>query len=128
MLEFDSWWSKVYRKPGYPSLFVDQAYEGERGNTSLITDWVAAHGDQCFHHIAILVENIEHAIDKLNDRGIKFSGDIVGAANTDLLQIFTQPELKNDQVYTVLKLIERHNGYQGFLPPQADGLMESTRL
>ena len=43
-------------------------------------------------------------------------------------QIFTQPEMKNDKVYTVLELIERHNGYQGFLPPQADGLMESTRL
>ena len=128
VLEFDSWWAKVYRKPGYPSLFVDQAYEGERGNTSLIPDWVAAHGDQCFHHIAILVENIEHAIDKLKDRGIKFSGDIVGAANTDLRQIFTQPEMKNDKVYTVLELIERHNGYQGFLPAQADGLMESTRL
>ena len=25
VLEFDSWWAKVYRKPGYPALFIDQA-------------------------------------------------------------------------------------------------------
>ena len=27
----------------------------------------------------------------------------------------------------ILELIEQHNGYEGFLPPQANGLMESTR-
>ncbi len=128
ILEFDNWWAKVYRKPGYPSLFVDQAYEGKRGEASLIPDWVRAHGDQCFHHIAVLVENIELAILKMKLSGIEFSGPIVGASNTDLRQIFTRPEIKNDTAYTVLELIERHNGYQGFLPPQADGLMESSRL
>ncbi len=127
-LEFDNWWAKVYRKPGYPSLFVDQAFAGKRGEPSLIPDWVHAHGDQCFHHIAILVENIEHAIEKMTSRKIEFSGQIVGAQNTDLRQIFTQPEIKKDKAFTVLEIIERHNGYQGFLPPQADGLMESSRL
>lgn len=128
VLEFDNWWAKVYRKPGYPSLFVDQAFEGERGELSLIPDWVHAHGDQCFHHIAILVEDIEHAIVKMKAHGIKFAGQIVGASNTDLRQIFTQPEIVKNKAFTVLELIERQNGYQGFLPPQADGLMESTRL
>ena len=127
-LEFDNWWAKVYRKPGYPSLFVDQAFEGERGEPSLIPDWVRTHGDQCFHHIAVLVEDIEYAIDKMKAGNIEFSGQIVGAPNTDLRQIFTQPEIKDGKAYTVLELIERHNGYQGFLPPQADGLMESSRL
>ena len=61
VLEFDKWWAKVYRKPGYPSLFIDQAFTGERGEGSLIPGWVQAHGDQCFHHIAILVEDIELA-------------------------------------------------------------------
>ena len=69
-----------------------------------------------------------YAIDKMQARKIEFSGQIVGAPNTDLRQIFTQPENKNGKAYTVLELIERHNGYQGFLPPQADGLMESSRL
>ncbi len=128
VLEFDSWWAKVYRKPGYPSLFVDQAFEGKRGESSLIPDWVHAHGDQSFHHIAILVEEIEHAIDKMKTHGIEFADKIAGDPKTDLRQIFTQPEIKKGKAFTVLELIERHNGYQGFLPPQADGLMESSRL
>jgi len=127
VLEFDKWWAKVYRKPGYPTLFIDQAFSGERGQDSLIPGWVKAHGDQCFHHIAILVEEIESAIAAMKSDGIEFTGDIVGQRGTDLRQIFTKPELRNGEVYTVLELIERHNGYMGFLPPQADGLMESTR-
>jgi hypothetical protein len=127
VLEFDKWWAKVYRKPGYPSLFIDQAFSGERGQGSLIPGWVKAHGDQCFHHIAILVEDIELAMTTLKTQNIQFSGNIVGERGTDLRQIFTQPEMRNGEVYSVLELIERHNGYAGFLPPQADGLMESTR-
>ncbi|MDA0690473.1 MAG: hypothetical protein O3A78_00665 [Nitrospinae bacterium] len=127
VLEFDTWWAKVYRKPGYPSLFIDQAFSGERGQGSLIPGWVEAHGDQCFHHIAILVENIDAAIAAMKKRNIQFAANIVGEPETDLRQIFTQPEERNGKVYTVLELIERHNGYMGFLPPQANGLMESTR-
>jgi hypothetical protein len=127
VLEFDTWWAKVYRKPGYPTLFIDQAYSGERGQGSLIPGWVEAHGDQCFHHIAILVENIDFAIAAMKKRNIQFSANIVGEPGTDLRQIFTQPEERNGNVYSVLELIERHNGYTGFLPPQANGLMESTR-
>lgn len=127
MLEFDKWWAKVYRKPGYPTLFIDQAFSGERGKDSLIPGWVKTHGDQCFHHIAILVEDIEFAMTALKSRNVQFAGKIVGEQGTDLRQIFTQPEERDREVYSVLELIERHNGYPGFLPPQADGLMESTR-
>jgi len=127
VLEFDKWWAKVYRKPGYPSLFIDQAFSGKRGQRSLIPTWVNTHGDQCFHHIAILVENIETAMTAMKLQNIQFAGEIVGGRGTDLRQIFTQPEIRNGEVYSVLELIERHNGYAGFLPPQADGLMESTR-
>jgi hypothetical protein len=127
VLEFDTWWAKVYRKPGYPSLFIDQAYSGERGQGNLIPGWVKAHGDQCFHHIAILVENIDFAIAAMKKRNIKFAANIVGEPETDLRQIFTEPEKRNGKVFSVLELIERHNGYIGFLPPQANGLMESTR-
>jgi hypothetical protein len=127
VLEFDKWWAKVYRLPGYPSLFIDQAFSGERGQGSLIPGWVTAHGDQCFHHIAILVEDIDFAMGAMESQNIQFAGKIVGERGTDLRQIFTQPEMRNGEVYSVLELIERHNGYAGFLPPQADGLMESTR-
>ena len=27
-LEYEDWWAKVYRAPGCPALFVDQAYVG----------------------------------------------------------------------------------------------------
>lgn len=128
MLEFDNWWAKVYRKPGYPALFVDQAFDGERGLNSLIPEWVDAHGDQLFHHIAVLVEDIECAMNALKSKGILFAGEIIGAQGSDLRQIFTQPEISKDKAFTVLELTERHHGYQGFLPPQANGLMESTRL
>ena len=127
VLEFENWWAKVYRKPGYPALFIDQGFDGERGRDSLIPGWVKAHGDQCFHHFAILVENIESAIGALNKKGVEFAGEVIGEPGTDLRQIFTKPEMKSGEVYTVLELIERHHGYDGFLPPQADGLMESTR-
>jgi len=127
VLEFDSWWAKVYRKPGYPALFIDQAYHDTRGKQSLIPEWVDHHGDQCFHHIAILVESIDDAIATLSSKGFKIAGQIIGEAGSDLRQVFTEPETRNGQVYSVLELIERHNGYPGFLPPQADGLMESTR-
>jgi len=43
-----------------------------------------------------------------------------------LRQIFSAPELVDGQPFTVLELAERHRGYQGFLPPQADSLMRST--
>ena len=127
VLEFDNWWAKVYRKPGHPALFIDQAFSDARGLQSLIPEWVDHHGDQCFHHIAILVENIEDAIEALNNKGFEMAGQIIGENGSDLRQVFTDPEIKNGRVYSVLELIERHNGYQGFLPPQADGLMESTR-
>jgi len=127
VLEFNNWWAKVYRKPGYPTLFIDQAFAGERGKDSLIPGWVDAHGDTCFHHVAILVEEMETAIAALQRQGFEFAGEVVGRPGSDLRQVFTQPEMRKNQVYTVLELIERHNGYEGFLPPQADGLMESTR-
>lgn len=128
VLEFDNWWAKIYRKPGYPALFIDQAFAGERGHKSLIPEWVYAHGDGHFHHIAVLVEDIEFAITALKANGVEFAGEVVGVRGSDLRQIFTQPEIKGGKVFTVLELTERHRGYQGFLPPQANGLMESTRL
>ena len=39
---------------------------------------------------------------------------------------FTAPEIVDGQPFSVLELTERHRGYQGFSPPQADSLMKST--
>jgi len=128
VIEYENWWAKVYRKPGFPAIFIDQAYDGERGSKSLIPAWVKKFGDQVLHHVAIQVDDIDQAIYFLEKQGIAFSGKVVGGRGTDLRQIFSAPEIRDGEAFSVLELAERHHGYAGFLPPQADGLMESTRL
>jgi len=125
-LHYQDWWAKVYRAAGYPALFIDQADEGERGASSIIPHWVGKFGDQTLHHIAILVEDIEASIQRLKTKGVQFSGEIVGEPGGDLRQIFSVPEQVNGEPFSVLELTERHRGYQGFSPPQADSLMQST--
>jgi catechol 2,3-dioxygenase-like lactoylglutathione lyase family enzyme len=125
-LQYDDWYAKVYRKVGYPALFVDQAYPDERGKTSIIPGWVKKFGDQVYHHVAVRVDDIEKAIDRLRAKGVVFTGQIVGARGGPLRQIFTAPEMIDGQPFSVLELAERHRGYQGFSPPQADSLMKST--
>jgi len=125
-LTYQDWFAKVYRVPGYPALFVDQAYPDDRGGTSIIPGWVKTFGDGVFHHIAVRVEDIETAIRQLAAKGVSFAGDIVGERGGELRQIFTKPEMVDGQPFSVLELTERHRGYQGFSPPQADSLMQST--
>lgn len=125
-LEYDDWYAKVYRKSGYPALFVDQAYGGDRGKSSIIPGWVNIFGDKVFHHVAVRVEDIDKAVERLKKNGVIFAGNIVGAAGGQLRQIFSSPEMVDGQPFTVLELAERHRGYLGFLPPQADSLMKSS--
>ena len=125
-LEYDDWWAKVYRAPGCPALFVDQAYDGERGKTSIIPTWVKQFGDRTLHHIAVRVVDIEASIRRLSAKGVLFAGQIVGERGGDLRQIFTVPEKVNGHAFSVLELAERHRGFQGFSPPHANSLMQST--
>ncbi len=125
-LQYEDWFAKVYRLLGYPALFVDQAYPDDRGKTSIIPRWVQKFGDQVLHHVAVRVEDIEKAILTLKAKGIVFAGEIVGAPGGILRQIFTAPEMIDGQPFSVLELAERHQGYQGFLPPNANSLMRST--
>ncbi|MFQ5587462.1 MAG: hypothetical protein ACE5F7_01365 [Nitrospiria bacterium] len=119
------WWAKVYRKPGLPALFIDQAYDGARGKQSIIPAWVQRFGDEHLHHAAVLVAEIECAMAVMKERGIVFSGDIVGSPGSRLRQIFTASEVREDAPYTVLELTER-NHYSGFYPDQANRLMQSS--
>ena len=125
-LEYDDWWAKVYRAPGCPALFVDQAYADDRGKTSIIPGWVHQFGDRTLHHIAVRVADIERAIQRLRAKGVVFVGTIVGERDGDLRQIFSVPEQVDGQAFSVLELAERHRGFQGFSPPQANSLMQST--
>lgn len=128
VLEYNNWFAKVYRKTGYPALFIDQAYTGAKGKGSLIPDWVKAFGDKTLHHVAVRVEDIEKSVFYLEKQGVKFAGGIVGDRGSDLRQIFTEPETKQGKAFSVVELTERHRGYDGFSPPQANRLMESTRV
>ena len=127
ILEYNNWFAKVYRKPGYPAMFIDQAYNGPKGKGSLIPEWVKAFGDKTLHHVAIRIEEIESSVFFLEKQGVTFAGEIVGEKGTDLRQIFTQPEMKKGKPFSVVELTERHRGFAGFSPPQANRLMESTR-
>lgn len=126
VLEYDDWWAKVYRKSGLPAVFIDQAFQGPRGNTSVIPPWVRRFSDRRLHHIAVRVEEIEKAIAAMKKRGIRFAGPIVGARGTDLRQIFTAADVKRGHPFTVVEIIERHRGFAGFSPPSADALMKSS--
>jgi catechol 2,3-dioxygenase-like lactoylglutathione lyase family enzyme len=126
ILEYDDWWAKVYRKPGLPAIFIDQAFSGPRGKTSVIPPWVKTFSSKTLHHIAVRVEEIEKAVSTLKRRGISFAGPIVGARGTDLRQVFTAADVKRGHPFTVVEIIERHRGYAGFQPPQADSLMKSS--
>ena len=125
-LNYNDWYAKVYRKTAYPALFVDQAYPDDRGKTSIIPGWVKKFGDKVFHHVAVRVEDIEKSVARLKQKGVVFAGSIVGAPGGSLRQIFSAPEMVDGQPFSVLELAERHRGYQGFLPPQADSLMRSS--
>lgn len=125
-LNYDDWYAKVYRRPGYPPLFIDQAYTDARGKTSIIPGWVQQFGDKTLHHIAVKVEDIDVAIERLKKLGVRFTGAIVGDKGGPLRQIFTVPEEVNGAAFSVVELTERHEGFLGFSPPQADGLMKST--
>lgn len=125
-LEYADWFAKVYRATGYPALFVDQAYPDERGKTSIIPGWVTKFSDRVFHHVAVRVDDIDHSIRCLKAKGVVFTGETVGVPGGVLRQIFTAPEMADGHPFSVLELTERHRGYQGFSPPQADSLMKST--
>lgn len=126
VLEYDDWWAKVYRKPGLPAVFMDQAFQGPRGNTSVIPPWVRRFSDRVLHHVAVRVEEIEWAVAGMKKNGIRFAGPIVGERGTDLRQVFTAADVKREHPFTVVEIIERHRGYAGFSPPAADALMKSS--
>ncbi len=119
------WWAKVYRREGYPALFIDQAYDDERGKKSILPEWVATFGEAVLHHIAVRVPDIEVAKQAMEKKGVEFSGSILGARETRLRQIFTAAEVRKGTAFSVLELTERNN-YDGFYPEQADSLMQAS--
>ena len=98
--------------------------ELERPASSL--DGANHFGDHTLHHVAVRVDDVEARIQTLTSKGVRLTGDIVGQRGGHLRQIFSVPEEQDGEPFSVLELSEQHHGYQGFSPPQANSLMQST--
>jgi len=117
VIERDEWWAKVYRKPGFPAIYIDQAFNDQRGAMSPIPAWVERFTDGQLHHIAISVDLLERAIDRFQTLGVRFRGEIVGEPGSEFRQIYTEPEIVDGEAFSTLELLERRWGYAGFLSP-----------
>ncbi|MBL7987564.1 MAG: hypothetical protein JNJ94_05855 [Chlorobi bacterium] len=122
VIERDSWWGKVYRKPGFPPIYIDQAFAGSRGTGSPIPDWVNQFTDAGLHHMAIVVEDIEVAAERFASHGISFDGSISGMPGDPFRQLYSAPEIVDGTPHTVIELVERRWGYTGFVSPLAGTL------
>jgi catechol 2,3-dioxygenase-like lactoylglutathione lyase family enzyme len=117
VLERGSWWGKVYRRSGFPAVFLDQAFPDARGAESALPQWIEKFTDGQLHHVAITVDNIEHAVERYRSLGVTFTGEITGEPMSTFRQIYSDPEIVDGEPFTLLELVERRWGYAGFLPP-----------
>lgn len=115
VVERDDFWYKVYRKPGFPAVLIQQAFEDARGAHSPIPAWVERFTDGQLHHIAIAVDRLEHAVATLGEAGLSFVGQIVGDTDSEFRHIYARPDIVDGLPATVLELVERHWGFTGFL-------------
>lgn len=121
VLERDSWWARVFRKPGFPAIYIDQPFNDHRGSNSTIRSWVERFGDGGLHHIAVSVDHIETAMERMQGLGITFTGAIIGDPLSEFRQIYTEPEVIDGVASTTLELIERRWGFTGFLSTLSQG-------
>ncbi|MCC7439078.1 MAG: hypothetical protein IT211_11350 [Armatimonadetes bacterium] len=122
VIERDSWWGKVYRKPGFPPIYIDQAFAGARGEGSPIPGWVKQFTDAGLHHMAVAVEDIEVAAERFASHGISFEDSILGMPGDPFRQLYSIPEMIAGTPHTVIELVERRWGYTGFISPLAGTL------
>lgn len=118
-IEYGNWFAKVYRRDGYPTLFIDQAFPKPRGEGCNIPEWVDAFGDRCLHHIGVEVDNIEKAAGTLQRHGVEFAAEIIGRHGGPLRQLFSIAEDRGGRAFTRLELVERHYGFKGFTSMEA---------
>ncbi|MCM8775285.1 MAG: hypothetical protein NC930_02890 [Candidatus Omnitrophica bacterium] len=125
-VEYGGVWAKVYRKAGYPAIFISQPKDSKTSSRSPVSEWVRMFGTKPAHHLALRVEEIESSVYFLEKQGIVFSGKIIGDKGGNLRQRYTMPEIRNGQAFTVLEIIERNRGYGGFLASHENLLDQSS--
>jgi hypothetical protein len=115
VVERDDFWYKVYRKPGLPTVLIQQAHEDARGLRSPIPAWVDKFTDGMPHHVAVGVDRLEEAVAALRGAGMEFVGKIVGDSDSEFRQIYAMPEIIDGIPATVLELVARRWGFTGYL-------------
>ena len=113
-IKYKKVWAEIYRKHGYPTISLEQPFEGERGKKCDVSEWIKKFGENVAHHIAIQVEDVNQAVFYLEKQGIPFVNYRGGKKGSVLRKVMTSPEIKDGKEYTLLELIERHFGYSGF--------------
>lgn len=122
VIERDSWWAKVYRKPGFPAVYLEQAFLDQRGASSPIHAWVERFSDGQLHHIAVNVDRIDDAVEHMSRIGIRFTGEIIGEPESGFRQVYAEPEIVEGEEFTTFEVVERRWGYSGFLSPQVPAM------
>ena len=64
------------------------------------------------------VEDIEHTVQRLEAKGVRFAGSIIGERGGDLRQVFSEPEVVDGKPFCVLEQTERHRGYRASPRPR----------
>ncbi len=120
VIQRKSWLGKLFRKPGYPCIFIDQPLNLRSGKGKEIADWVRRFGDKKPHHIAIQVDDLFRAVYYLEKQGVPFDGVGSGDTTSDYRRVFSQPSVLKGHPYTSIELTERHRGYSGFALPHEE--------
>jgi len=128
LMESSDWQARVYRKTGYPSVLIYQAIQEDRGKGRMVARWVKQFGHEKPHHIAIQVDELENAIFFLEKQGVAFSDAVIGDKHSALRQVATKPQLVEGKAFTVVELVERRYGFQGFISSQVDSFLQSLPI
>lgn len=105
--------AKVYDCAGYPSIVVVES-STVKEQTPFISAWVDKFDHALPFMLTLHVENIENAVFYLEKQGVAFPKSISGGRGEIVREAIAIAKVKEDQVFSAVKLIERHCGYSGY--------------
>jgi len=100
----------VLIKKGYPALIVIEA-----GESAFIKSWLEKFNHRQPFFIAVEVEHIENAVFYMEKQGVAFTEGVFGKRGDHCRLAFSAFEVKEGQLFSTLRLVERLRGYQGFM-------------
>lgn len=126
ILEYGAARARVCTKRGFPALIFEEPAAGVKGRKSAVADWVKAFGERSAFSVAVRVDELEQAVFYLEKQAVPFTGVFAGEKSGILRQIFSSPEIREGRAYTVLELVERRSGFEGFFPAHLGALSGSV--